>query len=136
MATVKPLSRAGRLLSKQKKFVTALKKGDPVMVLVGGNRKKQKAVAGQTGKILRFIPKRGRVVVEGVNFIKRHKRKTSPTDVGGVIQKEGSVHISNVMYYVADLKRPVRLHTKSMENGRKVRGYMHPESKAFEQIDV
>ena len=121
---------------KQEAFTTALKKGDPVMVLVGGNRKKQKVLRGLTGKIQRFLPKKNRVVVEGVNFIKRHKRATSPQDVGGIITKEGSVHISNVMFYAQDLKRPVRVKYQTTKDGRKVRGFMHPETKKFEQIDT
>jgi large subunit ribosomal protein L24 len=119
-----------------KAMVTSLRTGDPVIVLVGGNKKKGKIVKGQTGKILRLLPKRNRVVVEGVNYIKRHKRATSPNEPSGIIQKEGSVHISNVMYYVEELKRPVRIKFKKLDDGRKVRGYLHPESKKFEQIDV
>lgn len=121
---------------KQKTFVTALKKGDPVMVLVGGNRKKQKIMKGQTGKILRFLPKKNRVVVEGINFIKRHKRATSPQDTGGIITKEGSVHISNVMFYAHDLKRPVRVRYQNLPDKRKVRGFINPKTKKFEQIDL
>ena len=117
-------------------FITSLRKGDPVLVLVGGNKKKGKIVRGQTGKILRLLPKKNRVIVEGVNFIKRHKRAMSPNDSGGIIQKEGSVHVSNVMYYIEDLKRPVRIKFKRLDNGKKVRGYSHPETREFEQIDV
>ncbi|MFN8390900.1 MAG: 50S ribosomal protein L24 [Bdellovibrionota bacterium] len=117
-------------------MTTSLKKGDPVIVLVGGNKKKGKVVAGQTGKILKLLPKRNRVIVEGVNFIKRHKRAMSPNESAGIIQKEGSVHISNVMYYVESLKRPVRIKFKKLDDGRKVRGYLHPKSQKFEQIDV
>lgn len=119
-----------------KEMTTSLKKGDPVIVLVGGNKKKGKVVAGQTGKILKLLPKRNRVIVEGVNFIKRHKRAMSPNESAGIIQKEGSVHISNVMYYVESLKRPVRIKFKKLDDGRKVRGYLHPKSQKFEQIDV
>jgi len=119
---------------KQHTFSTNLKKGDPVMVLTGGNRKKQKVLRGQTGKILRFLPKTNRVVVEGVNFISRHKRATNPNESAGIIRKEGSVHISNVLYYVEELKRPVRIKMKVMPDGKKVRGYQNPKSEKFEQI--
>ena len=114
-------------------FVTALKSGDTVMVIAGGNGEK-KALKGKVGKILRFIARKQRVVVEGVKMVKRHKRATSAKDVAGIIEKEGSVHISNVMYYSEALKRPVRLRSKELEDGRKVRGYTHPETKKFEQI--
>ncbi len=117
-------------------FKTSLKKGDPVMLLSGGNSKKGRALSGQTGKILRFLPKSNRVVVEGLNIVKRHKRATSMSDKGGIIQKEAGVHISNVMYYSDELKRPVRIKFKLLQDGRKVRGYLNPKTNAFEQIDA
>ncbi len=113
-----------------------LRVGDPVMVIVGGNKKKNKTLKGATGKVLRILPKRNRVIVEGVNMIKRHKRKTSANDAGGIIEKEGSVHISNVMYYSEEAKRPVKLKMSTLTDGRKVRGFLHPKTKKFEQIDV
>lgn len=119
-----------------RRMVTRLRVGDPVMVITGGNQKKGRALKSQTGKILRFLPKRDRVVVEGLNMIKRHKRAMTSTDTAGIIEKEGSVHISNVMYYSEELKRPVRIRMKYLDDGRKVRGYFHPETKDFEQIDV
>lgn len=118
-----------------KRMVTKLHVGDPVMVITGGN-KTGKVLKGQTGKILRLLPKRNRVVIEGVNMIKRHKRATTSRDSSGIIEKEGSVHISNVMYYSEEHKRPVRIKTKNLESGRKVRGYINPQTKEFEQIDA
>lgn len=120
-----------------KRTVTKLRVGDPVMIITGGNSQKAtKVIKSQTGKVLRFLPKRNRVVVEGLNMIKRHKRAMTSTDTAGIIEKEGSVHISNVMYYSDELKRPVRIKMKRLEDGRKVRGFLHPETKEFEQIDV
>lgn len=121
--------------ASEQPMVTRLRKGDTVMVLVGGNSKKQKVLKGQTGKILRFLPKKNRVVVEGLNMIKRHKRAMSPQDSAGIITKEGSVHISNVMFYSEELKRPVRLKSKTLTDGRKVRGYLNPKTKEFIQIE-
>jgi large subunit ribosomal protein L24 len=122
---------------KQAKAVlnTKLRVGDPVMVISGGNEKKGKS-KGQTGKILRFSPKKQRAFVEGVNIIKRHKRAMRSDESSGIISKEGSVHISNLMYYRDDIARPVRIKMKNLEDGRKVRGFLHPETKKFEQIDV
>lgn len=117
-------------------FSTRLRVGDIVIVEAGGNTKKGKTLRGETGKILRFFPKSSRVIVEGVNIIKRHKRARTPTDTGGVIQKEGSLHISNVMFYSAALKKGVRLKTRILSDGRKVRGYLNTATKVFEQIDV
>ena len=118
------------------KMVTELKVGDPVMVLCGGNKRKGKILKSQTGKILRFLPKRNRVIVEGLNMIKRHKRAMTSQDSAGIIEKEGSVHISNVMYYSEQLGGPVRIKSKVLNDGRKVRGFLHPETNEFEQIDV
>lgn len=129
----KSSKRAG---SESKSLKTRLRKGDPVMVVAGGNAKKNRVLKGQTGKILRFIPKKDRAVVEGLNIIKRHKRATMMNEASGVIEREGSVHISNLMYYSEELKRPVRLKVKRLEDGRKVRGFVHPETKQFEQLDV
>ena len=53
-----------------------------------------------------------------------------------ILEKEGSIHISNVMYYREELKRPVRIKIKMLDDGRKVRGFVNPQTKAFEQIDV
>lgn len=115
---------------------SALRTGDVVMVIVGGNKKAGKVLKGQTGKILRFIPKRDRVVVEGLNMIKRHKKALTSNETSGIITKEGSIHLSNVMFYSEELKKPVRLKHKLLEDGRKVRGYVHPTTKKFETIDA
>ena len=115
---------------------TKLRVGDTVMVVTGGNTIKGKQLKGETGKILKFLPKRDRLLVEGVNMIKRHKRARMMNDTSGIIEKEGSIHISNVMFYHEELKRPVRLKFKTLDDGRKVRGFIHPETKNFEQIDV
>ena len=123
-------------IAEKKNLNTRLRKGDTVMVITGGNAKKNRELKGQTGKILKFIPKRDRVIVEGLNVVKRHKRATAMNDAAGIIEKEGSVHISNVMYYSEDLKRPVRLKVKRLDDGRKVRGFINPETKKFEQLDV
>jgi len=121
---------------KSKILKTSLKKDDPVMVIAGGNEKSGRVLKGQTGKVLKLIPGKNRVIVEGLNMVKRHKRARTNTEAAGIIEKEASVHISNVMYYVEDLKKPVRIASKKLDDGRKVRGYIHPESKKFEQIDV
>ena len=114
-------------------FVTALRKGDTVMVIAGGNSKKED-FCGKIGKIVKFQPKKSRVLVEGINMIKRHRKARSTQEASGIMTKEAGLHISNVMYYVETLKRPVRLRFKVLENGSKVRGYTHPKTKKFEQI--
>jgi large subunit ribosomal protein L24 len=115
---------------------TDLKVGDTVLVLAGGNTKKNKVLKGQIGKILKFNKKSGRVIVEGLNKIKRHKRALTSQETSGVIEKDGSVHMSNVMFYSEVLKRPVRIKHKKLDDGKKVRGYLDPKTKKFEQIDI
>ena len=118
-------------------FSTTLKKGDPVMVIAGGNsQKERRQIKGKVGKILRLLPKKNRVIVEGLNIVKRHKRAAQAGESSGIIEKEGSIHISNVMYYSETLKKPVRLKHKTLNDGRKVRGYINPKTKQFESIDA
>ena len=117
-------------------FKTKLRVGDVVMVVSGGNKLSGRKLKGEVGKILRFVPKRNRVVVEGVNVVKRHKRARSAQESSGIVAKEGSVHISNVRYYSDAYKRPVRLLSKVVGDDRKVRGFKNPETKEFEQIDL
>ena len=117
------------------RLITSLKKGDAVMVIAGGN-KETRQIKGKVGKILRFAGwKRNRVVVEGVNLITRHQKAKGPNSPAGKVQREGSIHISNVMYYVEKLKKPVRLKHRVLADGKKVRGYISPETKEFVQID-
>jgi len=115
---------------------TKLKKGDPVMVIAGGNSAKTKELAGLRGNIKTVLKNKNRVIVEGLNYIKRHKKARTADDTAGVITKEGSVHLSNVMYYSETVKKPVRLKYSFLDDGKKVRGFTHPETKEFEQIDV
>ena len=113
---------------------SALKKGDLVVVVAGGNQKKR-PIKGKTGKIVRFVGENGdRVLVEGVNMVSRIKKATGPNNPGGKIQTEASMHVSNVMYYVEKLKKGVRLKHK-IEGGKKVRGYVDPTTKNFVQIE-
>ena len=67
-----------------------LKKGDEVVVLAGAER-------GKRGKIISVSPKSSRAIVEGVKMIKKHQRKSQQHPQGRIIEREGSIHISNVM---------------------------------------
>ena len=70
-------------------MATRIKKGDQVVVLSGKYR-------GKEGRVLRVVPKKDRVVVEGVNMIHRHTRPTQRNPKGGIVEKEAPIHISNV----------------------------------------
>jgi len=95
----------------QKKY--HVKKDDNVMVIAGKE-------LGKTGKVRNIIAKKNRVIVEKVNMIKRHARP-SRTHKGGIIEKEGSLHISNVMIMCDKCDKPVRVGKRILEDGRKVR---------------
>ena len=111
-----------------------LRTGDKVMVVAGGNKHKR-ANKGEVGRLQAFVGKKGeRVIVEGINMITKHQRQLGPDKPAGIVKSEGSIHVSNVMYYAEKIKRPVRLKSQVLEDGTKVRGYTDPESKEFVQI--
>ena len=66
-----------------------LKRDDEVVMLAGKDR-------GKRGRILKFLPKKNRVIVEGLNLIKKHIKKNQQNPEGAIAEREGSVHISNV----------------------------------------
>ncbi len=112
----------------------SIRRGDTVMVIAGGNKNKRPN-KGKVGKVLAFVGrKRDRVVVEGVNLITRHLKQSAPNKPHGRVQREAGIHVSNVMFYVEKLKRPVRLKHKLLSDGSKIRGYLDPKSKEFVQI--
>ena len=118
---------------EKKKLERKIRKGDTVMVIAGGNRE-TRPLAGKIGKVLGFMG--DRVLIEGLNIVTRHQRAKGPDKPAGKIQKEAPLHISNVMYYAEKVKQPVRLKIRILDDGRKVRGYLNPETKEFVQIDA
>ncbi|MCB9029823.1 MAG: 50S ribosomal protein L24 [Deltaproteobacteria bacterium] len=112
---------------------TKLKVGDTVMIISGGNKNKRPN-KGKTGKILRFAGL-DKVVVEGLNMITKHEKPAGPEKPGGRIEKEGPLHISNVMYFAEKAGEPVRLSYSFLEDGTKVRGYNNPKDGKFIQVD-
>lgn len=93
--------------------IKKLKKGDTVKVISGKEK-------GKTGKIQAVLVDKGRVVVEKVNLIKKHQ-KPDGKGKGGIIEKEGPIHISNVMYLCSKCGVGVRVKYKMLEDGKKVR---------------
>jgi large subunit ribosomal protein L24 len=91
-----------------------IKKDDFVKVIAGKDR-------GKRGKVLRVFPHEGRVTVERINMIKRHTRPTQKVQQGGIIEREGKLHISNVMLVCTKCDRGVRIGHKFLEDGKKVR---------------
>ncbi len=96
-------------------MATKIRKGDTVEVIAGKD-------AGRRGRVLRVDPDRQRVIVEGVNMIKRHTRPNPQRRIqGGVVEREAGVHISNVMVVSPDSGRPTRVGFKILDDGSKVR---------------
>ncbi len=93
---------------------TQLKKDDVVMVVAGKE-------LGKSGKILKLLPKSQRVVVEKINMIKRHTKPSKQMPHGGVVEKEGSIHVSNVMIICHRCNVPVRMGKRILEDGSKAR---------------
>jgi len=89
------------------------RKGDQVVVLTGRDK-------GKKGSILKVIPTRARVVVQGVNVVKRHQRPTQ-TQAGGIVEKEAPIHISNVAHVDPKTGDATRVGFKTLEGGRRVR---------------
>ncbi len=90
-----------------------IKKGDKVVAITGKDK-------GVTGEVLRVLRKEDRVLVQGLNMVKRHQRP-SQADPGGIIEKEASIDISNLAHIDPKDQMPTRVGYKVLEGGRKVR---------------
>jgi large subunit ribosomal protein L24 len=90
-----------------------IKKGDQVVVLTGRER-------GKSGEVIRVDRERNRVLVQGVNMVKRHERATQ-TSPGGINQYEAMLHASNVSLIDPSSSKPTRVGYKTLDDGRKVR---------------
>ncbi len=89
------------------------KKGDTVMVMTGRDK-------GKKGEIIRVLPEKSRVYVQGVNVVKRHTKPTQ-TAAGGIVEKEASIHMSNLAHIDPKTDEPTRIGFKFMEDKTKVR---------------
>ena len=90
-----------------------VKTGDNVVVITGKD-------AGKQGKVLACYPKKNRVVVEGVNIISRHTKPRTAKETGGIIKKEGTIDVSNVMVVCPECGKPTRV-KHSVVDGKNVR---------------
>ncbi len=90
-----------------------VKKGDEVMCIAGKDR-------GRTGTVLEVFPLKDRVLVEGINIMKRHTKARPPEEPGGIIEKPASVHLSNVMPLDPSDKKPCRVRIEDRD-GKRVR---------------
>ncbi len=94
--------------------IAHVRKGDTVIVVAGKER-------GKRGRVLRVIPEKNRVVVERINMIKRHQRPTQRVRQGGIIEREGPIHLSNVMLLDPTSGTPTRVGMRALGDGKKVR---------------
>ena len=91
-----------------------IRKNDTVLVITGKDR-------GKKGKVRFAYPKDERVLIEGVNFVKRHTRAVRQVRQAGIIEREEPVHVSNVMLLCAKCNHPARIGFRFLKDGRKVR---------------
>ncbi|MFH1665604.1 MAG: 50S ribosomal protein L24 [Candidatus Omnitrophota bacterium] len=91
-----------------------INKNDTVKILVGKDK-------GKTGKVLKVYPAGNRAIVQGVNFVKKHMKKTRQDSQGGIIQREAPLDISNVAVVCKGCNRTVRVGIDLLKDGSKVR---------------
>ena len=91
-----------------------IRKGDRVVVITGRDKGKQ-------GEVLKVLLKESRVIVSGVNVAKRHTRPSAADPSGGILDKELSIHVSNVSHLDPKSGKPTRVGFKVLQGGRKVR---------------
>ncbi|MFZ5651331.1 MAG: 50S ribosomal protein L24 [Bacillota bacterium] len=91
-----------------------VRKGDTVLVTTGKEK-------GKKGKIISVDPEKGRVIIDGINVVKRHTRPTQKMPQGGIIEKPAPVHSSNVMLFCTKCNSVTRIKKKVLGDGEKVR---------------
>ncbi len=101
-----------------------LRKDDMVQIIAGEHR-------GLTGKIIRVLPDKGRALVGERNIVKRHTKPNRKNPQGGIVEKEASIHLSNLMLLCPKTGKPTRTGVRTLEDGKRVRY----SKKAKELID-
>ena len=100
-----------------------IKAGDTVAVIAGRDQfvtDKKGKTTRKTGRVLKVYPRTDRVLVEGVNKVKKHQRPTQANDKGGIIEKEAPIHVSNIAIVDPKTGKPTRVGYHEV-NGKKVR---------------
>ena len=98
-----------------------VKKGDSVVVISGKDKDK-------VGEVLDSMPKKSRVLVSGVNIVKKHQKPDRKNMQGGIIEKEAYIHCSKVMLYCSKCKKPTRIKNSFVEENKKIRVCRHCNS--------
>ena len=97
------------------RLATPIRRNDNVVVTAGKDR-------GKRGRVLKVLPERNRLVIEGVNCVKRHTKPNPQRQIkGGVVEREASLHASNVQLVCPECGAPTRIGRRLLEDGRKVR---------------
>ena len=91
-----------------------IRKGDRVIVLTGSDK-------GKRGEVLQVLPKENRAVVQGVNVAKRHAKPQGMGQPGGIVEKEATIHLSNIALLDPKTDKPTRVGFRTLENGAKIR---------------
>ena len=91
-----------------------IRKNDTILVIAGKDK-------GKKGKVRFAYPKEGRLLVEGINFIKRHTRAVRQARQAGIIEREAAINVSDVMLLCGKCNHPTRVGFRFLEDGRKVR---------------
>jgi len=92
-----------------------IKKGDEIIVITGKDK-------GRRGTVIRVNDEDGRVLIEGINIVKKHQKPNPNAGVqGGIVDEEREIHVSNVMLYNSVTNKGDRIGVKTLEDGRKVR---------------
>src|SRR3990167_5317336 len=97
------------------RLATPIRKNDTVLVVTGKDR-------GKRGRVLKIVPERNRLIVEGVNMMKRHTKPNPRNNTkGGIVEREASVHASNVQLVCPECGAQTRIGRRILGDGRKVR---------------
>ena len=91
-----------------------VRKGDTVLVTTGKDK-------GKKGKIINVDPEKGRVIIDGINIVKRHSKPTQKMPQGGIIEKPAPMQSSNVMLFCTKCNSPTRINKKTLGDGERVR---------------
>ena len=97
-----------------------VKTGDTVIVISGEGRK-QKDKPAKKGKVQKVFPETGRIIVEGVNIVKKHQKPRGQGMPGGIVEKEMPIHVSNLMVVCSACGKPTRVGYRYTEDGKKIR---------------
>ncbi len=92
----------------------SIKKNDTVVVIAGKEK-------GKRGRVLSVYPQKDRLLIEKINIIKKHMKPTRKQAQGGIIEKEASIHMSNVMLVCPKCSKPTRIGNSILQDGRKLR---------------